>query len=384
MNTTKPLLVIGLALLIVSCQHKSKDELEIKKDELTKYKKEHADLESKIKALEREISQADPNFAKTLNSYTLVSTVPVQKKKFVHKIDVRGVVESRKNILVSSEAMGQITSIKVKEGDKVKKGDVMMIIDAQVLKNTIEELKTSLDLAKIVYERQSNLWKNNIGTEIQYLQAKNNYQSLQRKLETAQLQLEKATLRAPFSGNIDHVMVKEGEMAQIGLPMVRIVSLNDMYIKADVSENYIGLFNEGDAVDVDLPSLNKKFTSTISAVGDVIDANNRTYSIEVKLVDPENITKPNLTALISLIDYLNPNAVVIPTEIIQQDNIGDYVYVLQKNDSVTIANKVHIKRGKSFQSESEIEEGLSQGEKVISKGFREVTDGLLVSEVKEN
>lgn len=373
-----------ILFMAASCSQQETNDLEAKKAQLASYNQEMTDLESKIKALEREIAQADPEFAAELNTYTLVSTIPVEQKKFVHQIEARAIVESRKNIVVSSESMGRITSIKVKEGDQVSQGQVILTIDSEILRNNIEELKTSIDLAKVVYERQSNLWENNIGTEIQYLQAKNNYESLERKLETANSQLAKSVIRAPFSGNVDHMFVREGEMAQMGGPIVRIVSLKDMYLKADISEAHIGKFKIGDVVEVEFPSLNKKFESKVTAVGQVIEPANRTFTLEIGLNNNDPLIKPNLTAIVKLTDYVNAEALVVPTEIIQKDNKGDYVYVVEKKDDGTIASRVHITLGKSFQNESEIIAGLSSNHSVISRGFREVTDGMMVTEVNPN
>jgi RND family efflux transporter MFP subunit len=385
MKTISSLSIIFLLFVAASCgQTEKKSELETMKAQLDNYNRQLVDLESKVKALERQIVQADPDFASTLSNYTLVSTIPVVQKKFIHQIQARAIVESRKNIVVSSESMGRITSIKVKEGDAVSEGQVLLTVDAEILKNNIEELKTSMELAKVIYERQENLWQNNIGTEIQYLQAKNNYESLERKLETAKSQLAQSVIRAPFSGHIDEVFIKEGEMAQMGGPVIRIVSLKDMYLKADISESHIGKFKANDPVQVEFPSLNRKFESKITAVGQMIDPSNRTFSLEIKLLNMDALIKPNLTALVSLTDYENPEALVVPTEIIQKDNKGDYVYVVQNGNDGTMATRVHIEIGKSFQNESEILAGLSNTAFVINKGFREVTDGMMVKEVKAN
>lgn len=375
---------IGIGLIIVAlvlngCQPTT-TTLEQKKEELKTLKDEALDMRQKISTLEKEIAEADPDFFR--DNSTLVSTLKPINKKFVHKIEVRGSVQSRKNIILSAEAMGRINSIVVTEGTLVKKGQMLLKIDATTLKNAIEELKTTLELANIVYKKQANLWKNNIGTEIQYLEAKNKKESLERRLTTTYSQLDLATIKAPFSGSIDEVFVKEGEMAQPGLPMFRIVSLDDMYIKADISENHIGKIAVNDEVKVTFPSIDKEYNSFITAIGQVININNRTFSIEVKL-ESDNLVKPNLTAVLELQDYENNEAWVIPTEIIQNDNYGDFVFLVGNGDEKSVAKKFRIERGKSFRGETEILNDFNGNELIINQGFREVSEGVAVKLVNQ-
>ena len=370
--------LIIIALVLNGCQPTT-TTLEQKKEELKTLKDEALNMRQKISTLEKEIAEADPDFFR--DNSTLVSTLKPINKKFVHKIEVRGSVQSRKNIILSAEAMGRINSIVVTEGTLVKKGQMLLKIDATTLKNAIEELKTSLELANIVYKKQANLWKNNIGTEIQYLEAKNKKESLERRLTTTYSQLDLATIEAPFSGSIDEVFVKEGEMAQPGLPMFRIVSLNDMYIKADISENHIGKIAVNDQVKVAFPSISREYNSSITAIGQVININNRTFSIEVKL-ESDNLVKPNLTAVLELQDYEN-NAWVIPTEIIQSDNYGDFVFLVGNGDEKSVAKKFRIERGKSFRGETEILNDFNGNELIINQGFREVSEGVAVKLVNQ-
>lgn len=375
---------IGIGLIIVAlvlngCQT-TPTTLEQKKEGLKTLKDEALDLRQKISTLEKEIAEVDPNFIR--DNSTLVSTLKPIHKKFVHKIEVRGSVQSRKNIILSGEAMGRINSIVVTEGKMVKKGQMLLQIDATILKNTIEELKTSLELANVIYRKQANLWENNIGTEIQYLEVKNKKESLERRLTTTYSQLDLASIKAPFSGSIDEVFVKEGEMAQPGLPMFRIVSLDDMYIKADISENHIGKIAVNDKVKVTFPSINREYNSFITAIGQVININNRTFSIEVKL-ESDNLVKPNLTAVLELQDYENNEAWVIPTEIIQNDNYGDFVFLVGNGDEKPVAKKFRIERGKSFRGETEILNDFNGNELIINQGFRDVSDGVAVKLVNQ-
>ncbi|MEQ9426039.1 MAG: efflux RND transporter periplasmic adaptor subunit [Cyclobacteriaceae bacterium] len=370
-------LIAPLAIMLNACGNG--DELEAKKAELTDVRTQIADLTNQAKQLETEIAELDPEYGQNDGNVVLVSTTAVNPSKFEHKIEVRGTVESRKNVMVSAETAGRIESIKVREGQNVKKGDLLLMLDADVIRNNIAELKTSLELAEIVFQRQSNLWDKKIGTEIQYLETKNRKESLERKLTTAHSQLAMANVRAPFTGSIDDIPVKVGEMAAPGAPLIRIVNPNEMYIKAEVSENYIGRFVKGDPVEIHFPSQNENLVSKISSVGNVLNKENRTFSLEILLPEIDFTIKPNQVAVLKLTDYTNATALVIPTKLIQRDDIGTFIYRVENDGVINIAKKMHVETGMSYNSKTEIKSGLEGNEKIIEKGFREVTDGVEVN-----
>ena len=370
------------SLLLVSACGGNQDELSEKKSQLQEYRAEAKELKSKIASLEEAIAAQDSTFGRQ-DKATLVTTLPVSTKNFEHFLEVRGSVESEQNVTMSAEAPGVVERILVQEGDQVKRGQVLMTQDSETIRRNIEELKTSLELATTVYERQKNLWDQKIGTEIQFLQAKNNKESLERRIASAQSQLGNYIIRAPFAGSVDNVIIKEGEMAQPGLPLLRLVSLQDMHIEADVSEAYLGKFAVGDSVQVTFPSLNKTITSTISAVGQVIDQNNRTFSIEVKLPSREDMLRPNLLAVVKIKDFEQQEAIVVPTNLILNDNQGDFVYAVQENGGVAVATKKPVKRGLSYEGETLVESGLSAGDRLVDEGFRNVAEGTQLK-VTEN
>lgn len=363
------------AALLSAC---GADDLDSKKTKLSELRTEASSISTQISQLEREISQLDPEFGKNDNNIILVTTTNIQPQFFEHKIEVRGTVESRKNVMVSAEIGGRIATIKVIEGQSVKKGEVLLSLDADIIRNNIAELHTSLELAKIVFERQSNLWNQKIGTEIQYLESKNKNESLERKLTTAKSQLAQATVRAPFSGSVDQIPVKVGEMATPGSPLIRIVNPNDMYIKSDVSETYIGKFKKGESVEVHFPSQNKDLISKISSVGQVINRNNRTFDVEIELSEVDFVLKPNQVSVLKMTDYINESAYSVPTKLIQRDNKGTFVYGAMKKDNTLVAKKIHVETGLSFNSRTEITAGLQGNEIMIVKGFRDVTEGVEV------
>ncbi len=371
------ILLIIAAIAIVACQ--SGNEVDAKKKALDEAKIELLTVKEKIATLEKEINALDPEYAKENSNAILVSTFVAEKKPFEHKVETRGAVESRRNVYLSAQTMGEIIRIHVKEGQQVNQGQTLLELDADILRKSIGELKTSLDLATTVYEKQTKLWEQKIGTEVQYLQAKNNKESLESKLSTMNAQLNQTVVRAPFSGTIDQLTAQLGEMASPGVPLIRIVSAQEMFLKTDVSERFIGRFKAGDKVGVVFPMLDKTVTSVISSVGQVINPENRTFEVEVKLPNIDFVVKPNQVVLLLLSDYVNENAFAVPTRLIQKDEAGQFIYVAEKRENGTVARKVHVTTGTTFQKETEIVEGLNGAEAIIDQGFRELTEGVLVS-----
>ena len=373
--------VWSLALLAMSACGGTDSGLEGKKSELKEYREELKELKSKISSLEEEIAAEDPT-ALNRDKATLVTTEPVPVKTFRHFLEVRGSVTSDRNITISAEAPAMVQRVLAQEGERVKKGQVLVQQDAETSRRGLEELQTSLELATTRFERQKKLWDQKIGTEIQFLEAKNAKETLERRIAASRSQLADYTVRAPFSGTIDKVFIKEGEMAQPGVPLVRLVSLQDMFIEADVSESYLGEFQTGDTVEVTFPSLNKSLTSTISSIGEVIDQNNRTFAIEVKLPSDAKLLRPNLLAVLRIEDFHQPNAVVVPTNLILSDNQGDYVYVATEQEGGLVATKKRVERGLTYQNETLIASGLDGDEQLINQGFREVAEGMRIKEAE--
>lgn len=377
-------LIIALTVLAVACGAPTDDNqnLEAKKKDLEAARKEFASLKEKIEKLEKEISEEDSTFQQTENAI-LVSTFIAEKKPFEHKVEVRGAVESRKNVLISAQTIGEVERVHVREGQQVTKGQLLVSQNADVTRNSIAELKTSLELANSVYEKQSKLWEQKIGTEIQYLQAKNNKESLDRKLATAYAQLDMAIVKAPFSGTIDELPAREGEVASPGIPLVRIVSQQDMYIKADVSERFIGKFKAGDPVEIYFPTLDKKVASKVASVGQVINPENRTFVVEVALPRIDFNVKPNQVTVLELRDYVSEATLAVPTRIIQRDEDGQFIFVVDDRGERKLARKVHVVTGISYNSQTEILEGLEGSELIVDQGYRDLTEGVEVNLSKE-
>ena len=276
----KPIYLVLILSLVGACAEKS---LEDKKQKLGQLKSQAVEINRQIEALETEIVQSDPGYNQLAKQRILISTLEVKPEIFEHKFEVRASVASRRNVLISAETNGRIETIRVREGDQVKKGELLVTLDASILESSVEELNTSLDLATTVYEKRERLWKQNIGSELQYLEAKNRMETLQRKLATTRSQLKQARVRAPFTGVVDDVQAKLGEMAMFGSPLLRILSVDAMHLEAEVSEEYLGRLNKGDSVNLSFSSFDRQINSKITSVGHVINPQNRTFSVEIDL-----------------------------------------------------------------------------------------------------
>ncbi len=365
-----------LMVFLASCQQGGLDS---KKNELAELKSQAKELNTRIAALEKEIASLDTTAVSAVErNAVLVNLETLTPRSFEHRIEVRGSVSSRSNVLLSAESAGRITSVRVKEGDKVSRGQVLATLDNEVLQNNIRELKTSLELAEAVYERQANLWDKKIGTEIQYLEAKNRVESLQSRLNTAYSQLAQSVVKAPFSGTVDEVPARVGEMAQPGKPIVRIVNQDNMYIDAAVSERFIAALQVGDKVNVRFPVIDKTLTSEITAISEVINMENRTFNIEVRLPEVDFTPKPNQVVILDLVDYENPSTLVVPTEVILSDARGKYLYVAKDENSQTIAQKRYVTPGRTQDGATEILNGLDSTATLIVEGYRDVSEGTVV------
>jgi RND family efflux transporter MFP subunit len=250
-------------------------------------------------------------------------------------------------------------------------------IDGESIVRNIDEVEKQLELAMILFEKQERLWKQQIGTEIQFLESKNRKESLETNLATLKTQQSRTVVRAPFNGTVENVQVRLGEFVQPGMPMIQFIGDSDLFIEADISEKYVGLIQKGDSVEVSFPSINENLKSKISSVGAIINPNNRTFKVEIGIPSLEFL-KPNMISVIKIKDYESKTAVTVPNYLILQDNKGDYVFTVDES----LSKKRYIKRGKTYEQVTEVLEGLSGSEVLIDKGFREVGDNFSVNIAK--
>lgn len=372
---------ISVIILISSCggsqTESNTQKLLLKKDSLLSLKKE---LSEKISALEEEIKLSDTTGGQNL---AVVTVSPVQSGIFRHFFKVQGVVETDKNAQINAEVAAKIISIKVREGQHVNQGELLMELDSKVLMGNIEELKTQLELANTIYERQKSLWDQKMGSEIQYLESKSNKESLENKLNTLNSQLDYYKIKSPFNGIVDETFPKEGESAIPGIPLLRVLNLDKVYLKADISENYLGKIKEGDTSIIRFPGAGIEIKSRINRIGDFINPNNRTFKVRFDLNNENDRLIPNMLAEVEVMDYKSSDKrIIIPLKLIQETPSGEeFVYKLVKN-SASRAEKVFVKPGISFKGNIEVLEGLSENDVLIVQGARSVKDGEIVSVVE--
>ncbi len=308
-----------------------------------------------------------------------ISAIKVAPTVFTHYIELQGNVDTDGNVMVIPEAMGSVKKIYKNEGDKVRKGETIMLLDDAVLRNQISEIRTQYSLAKTAYDRQKRLWDQKIGSEMAYLQAKTKKESLVRKLQTLKSQLAKFYVKAPISGTLDDLMIKEGEMAAPQRPVARVVNLDRVYVQADVSEKYLTKIKKRTPAILVFPEINKSLNAQIGYVGNFIHPNNRTFKIRINLRNTNGDLKPNLTGNIKIKDLEENQVVVLPLSIVQEDRAGDnFVYVLQLVDQTagiykTIKRKVVL--GPDYKGRVWIKSGLNPNDIVAGKAARGLTEG---------
>ncbi len=376
----KILIIISVAATLISCGGKEKtvdeivagnnlEEINAKKNELTA--KQNAILDE-IEKLDIAIANLDSSL-----SIPVITTIEAKATSFKHYVQIQGNVQTKENIVIYPEYAGVLTKVLVKEGQFVNKGEMLAKIDDGGLNQQLSQMETQLALAKTTFERQERLWKDKIGSEIQFLQAKANYEAQQKAVNQMKEQLAKTTITAPFSGVIDDVMSEQGQVVSPGMnQLFRIINLKDMFIEAEIPENYITNIRTGSQVNVYFPVLNDTVTSTIRQVSNYINPNNRTFKIEIAITNENKMVKPNMTALLSINNYVNDSALVLPQAIISENAEGEkYVYAVKKGKkNRNYAEKRVVKIGKTQNGVAEILEGIANGDIIIDEGARTVKE----------
>lgn len=360
MNTTKSILAFIALATLAGCGAKTKEAkiAEFKK-KLAEEKGVLATAKGKIKVLEDSLSHLE---SKSTDDLAMVSVTPVSKSSFNHYLDIQARVESDNNVMVAAQMPGKVIRMLVKDGDRVGKGQVIALLDAETISKGIEEVKNQYQLVKTVYEKQKSLWEQKIGTEIQFLQAENNKVALEKKIESLNAQLEMTRVKSPLSGVVEQTFVKEGEMA--AGPVARVVNGSDYKVVADVAEGYTSNINQGDAITIEFPDLKKSVSQRITKVGAVINPMSRTFTVESRIGNIAGL-KPNMIAKVHLQDYKKGSAFVVPVNLVQNDIGGQFVYV----EKGGIAVKKPVKTGMAYGNAVEIIEGLELGDRLITVGY---------------
>ncbi len=308
-----------------------------------------------------------------------VAVKAVAPEKFTSYVEVQGRVDFDQNATVAARAAGTLTALNVQRGDRVSKGQVLATIDAAILTAGIAELRTRLDLARVIFEKQERLWKQQIGTEIQYLQAKNNYEALRNSLATQQQQLDLYAVRAPFAGTVDDVMPKLGEVTAPGAPIVRLVGGAGGKVLAEVSEAYATKLNAGDKALVRIDGLadGGEVPATVRTVSRSISAASRTFTVELRLQDSKLAAglRPNMVAVVRIQDYANPTAMTVPVDVVRHDEKDAFVFVAEDGKAV----KRIVQTGASYGGQTEITTGLKAGDALITSGYQNLNEGQAVA-----
>ena len=374
-----------IALLVMACNSEEKESLdrilESKNIEKIREKRKEInaqklEINSKLDAIDEVLSELD-----TSKKIPLVSTLTLKNEAFNHFIELQGNVNTRDMLVLYPQFAGTLDHITVKEGQYVKKGQILAKIDDGGLTQQLNQLKIQKNLAQTTYERQERLWKQNIGSEIQYLQAKSLYEAQAQAIEQLEKQIERTMVIAPFSGTIDEIITEEGSVVGPGQnPILRIVNLDNMFIETDVPERYIQTVTKGKKTLVSFDFISEQIESKVYQTANFINPANRTFKIEVKVPNKNKSIKPNLTAKLKINDYFNPEAILIPQSIIKENALGEqYVFIIESDEKDLIANKAIIKTGKTQGDVIEVIDGLNANDQIIIEGARSVRDGQAVN-----
>ena len=385
-------LLIIITVFLNSCSNEKEPSLEeiLATNDIELLKSRKSEIDAKLEELTLDLNQLN-NKLSVLNkdrNTPLITTITTSEQKFNHFIELQGNVKTKQNVLVYPEMPGILNEVYVKEGQKVKKDQILATIDDGGLSQQLLLLKSNEQLAKTTFERQKRLWDQQIGSEIQYLQAKTSYDSQKNATRQLKKQLGKFTIRAPFSGIIDDVFKEKGTVVAPGpgAEIFRIINLSNMYIETDVPESYISSIKKNKMVEVNFPILGRSYDSSIRQVGNFINPSNRTFRIEVGIPNLDGEIKPNLTAKLRLNDYSNSNAILIPQSIISENAKGQqFIYVVKDNKekNQVYAERLVIETGKTNGDFIEVTKNLDANVEVILEGARSVNNGQVVKVIKK-
>ncbi|MBK9292224.1 MAG: efflux RND transporter periplasmic adaptor subunit [Bacteroidetes bacterium] len=372
----KLIIAFSFAAILLSCSNGNNGKDAEK--QLENYLKQQAELNAKIEALKQS------GLGETRMAEVPVVTKTIEPTVFRHFFQASGTVVPMREAFISPEMSGQIREISVVEGQRVSRGQVLARLNTDVIAGNIAEVKTQLQLARDVFERQKRLWEQKIGSELQYLQAKNNLSALEDRLKTLEAQLDMAIVRSPIDGVVEKINQKKGELAMPGVQLMYVVSLNPLLVKADISESHAGAIRVGEPVIMRFAAYpDMQITANISRVGNIVNKNNRTFEIEIQVTNPDLLLKPNMVAVIDINDFTAENSIVVPSRLIREDLKGKYLYVASEENGQRFARKRYINTDRLYLDSSRISEGLQAGDQIIVEGFNRVSDGSLLRVVSQ-
>lgn len=377
------LTILSFAVFLVACGSSEEEATPNTPEEIQEaLKNRRAELRTltqEVEDLESRLAEVDPDFAPLT---TLVSYETVDTASFTNFAEVQATVRAAETAMATPEIMGRILRMNFAEGEPIRKGQLVAVLDVEGTETQRAELETAADLAKTVYERQKSLWDQNIGSEIQYLQAKNGYERIQQQIKTIDIQANKRNVYAPLSGTVDQVMLRTGENAAPGSPILSIISTNDLQVVADAPEALLSRVSLRDNVKVRVPAAGVEFNAPIKRIGRSVDAANRTFEVEVGVPRQYiDVLKANLLAEVEILEFQAEDLIVVSQDYIQQDVDGQrFVFTAQDaEDGSTVARKTFVSTGQHYDNRAVVTEGLQRGDRIITNGTRGLTDGQPIS-----
>jgi len=366
------ILLLTTLILITSCKKEAKKETNLSKliSEKSVLMKQIDSLNQKVKDIELAINQLD-----TTQKNQKVTTLIAKDTVLNHYINLQGTVASDQNVTLNPEMGGTITAVLVKEGQRVSAGQTLVKFDDQSLHDRVNEVQTQLNLATTTFERQANLWNQKIGSEMQYLQAKAQKEGLEKTLKSIYTQINKMRITAPFSGIVDEIFFKKGELTGPQSPVLRLINLSKMYVEVEVPETYLKSIKKGTPVILDFASIGKKINAKINEVSNYINPDNRSFKVRINLNNPDGALKPNLLANIAINDF-SGKGIVLPKQIIQMNQAGEkFVYAVHKEGNSIKTNKRVLELGIEYNNEILILNGLKTGDTLVNEGGKFLKDG---------
>jgi membrane fusion protein, multidrug efflux system len=372
-STMKTAIKILAILLLFSCGKSDpaadiKKKIDRKKIYIAKIEQQIADLQVKLAAIDT---------VKKIDAH-LVAVKEVKSEPFSHFIEVQGMLDGDNNVAVYPEAMGIIEEIQVKVGQHVSRGQLLARMNDAAIRESVKGLETGLELATTVFDKQKSLWDQQIGSEVQYLQAKNTKETLEAQLAAAKKQLDMMHIKSPINGTVEEASIKVGQTALPQYPAFRVVNFGQLKVVTDVAETYAAKIKTGDEINVYLPDINKEYKAKVTFASNYINQVNRTFRVEAVLKESDPQMKANMVAVLKINDYTNENALILPMNFIQNDQNGLFVYVAEKAGNANKAVKRNVTTGQIYNGLAEITGGVKPGDNIITLGYLDVEEGEYV------
>ena len=388
----KTIIFLNFLLLLLACGQETEktvssitankdtlDELQIQK---TIYTRQINELSLALDSLNQKLEKMSGS-----QKRVLVTAIEIKPQIFNHTIEIQANIKTRQNLQLFPEFGGRLNQILVKEGQEVKKGTLLAVIDDAGLQDQLDQMKLQLQLVKTTFERTQRLWDQKIGSEMMYLEAKTRFKSQQKQVAQMRNQLSKTKIYAPFSGVIDEIIARKGSTLAPGMtPIMRIVNLDNMYVESDVPENYLANITKGSLAKVSIPVLNETQNTVVRQTGNFIQPDNRTFRVEAPIKNPTGMIKPNLNARLSIVDYSNPEALMIPIRVIRENSKGDsFVFILtgQEENNEYITEQRFVTLGMSKDELVEITKGVNTEDLIVDEGVSLLVTGQKVKRIEQ-